>query len=235
VDLMIMHHTIDPAIRGPLLKTPSNAKEFMGKIEEHFQVSSKANASILMTKIINAKYTGQGSVREHIMKLIDMANKLKDLEMPLLESYLVQYIMLSLPSVFDYFTNNYNGSDKKWNLDELITKFSQKEERLRAEHKDFVNLISQDFNKNHGHGKSSGKFSRQNKGKGKKPYENPKKEVAKEVSSNKGSMCHHCNDWGHMRKDCAGFKAWLAKRGNDDAISFVDECRGLVTTQQILI
>jgi hypothetical protein len=31
---------------------------------------------------MNAKYMGQGSVREHIMKLIDMSNKLKDLEMP---------------------------------------------------------------------------------------------------------------------------------------------------------
>jgi hypothetical protein len=40
----------------------------MAKIEEHFQVSSKANASMLMTKMMNAKYIGQGSEREDIMK-----------------------------------------------------------------------------------------------------------------------------------------------------------------------
>jgi hypothetical protein len=74
VALMIMDHTIDPAIRGALPKTLSNAKEFMTKIEKHFQGSSKANASMLMTKMMNAKYTGQGSVREHIMKLIDVSN-----------------------------------------------------------------------------------------------------------------------------------------------------------------
>jgi hypothetical protein len=100
VALMIIDHTIDPAIRGALPKTPLSAKEFMAKIEEHFQGSSKVNASMLMTKMKNAKYSGQGSVVEHIMELIDMSNKLKDLEMPLPEPYLVHYIMLSLPTVF---------------------------------------------------------------------------------------------------------------------------------------
>jgi hypothetical protein len=99
----------------------------VAKIEKHFQGSSKANASKIMIKMMNAKYTGQGSVREHIMKLIDMSNKLKDLEMPLPEPYLVHYIMLSVPTVFNNFKINYNGSDKKWNLDELIAKCSQKE------------------------------------------------------------------------------------------------------------
>jgi hypothetical protein len=92
-------------------------------------------------------------------------------------------------------------------LAKLIAKCSQDEKKLRAKHMDLVNLISQDFNKNHGHGKSGGKSSCQKKGKGKNTYENPKKEGAKEVSSNKGPKCHHCNDWGHIRRDCVGFKA----------------------------
>jgi hypothetical protein len=75
---MNMDHTIDLAIRGALPKTPWSAKEFMSKIEERFQGSSKANASMLMTKMRNVKYMGQGSVREHIMKLIDTSNKLKE-------------------------------------------------------------------------------------------------------------------------------------------------------------
>jgi hypothetical protein len=97
----------------------------MAKIEEHFQGSSKANASMLMNKMMNAKYAGQEGVREHIMKLVDMSNNLKDLEMPLSEPYLVHYIMLSLATVFENFKIKYNGSDKKWNLIELIAKCSQ--------------------------------------------------------------------------------------------------------------
>jgi hypothetical protein len=93
VVLMIMDHTINLVIRGALHKTLSSATEFMAKIEEHFQCSSKANASMLMTKMVNTKYTGQGSVREHIMKLIDIFNKLNDLEMPLSEPCSLYYVV----------------------------------------------------------------------------------------------------------------------------------------------
>jgi hypothetical protein len=124
VTLVIMDHTIDHAIRA-LPKTPSNVMEFITKIEEHFQGSSKASVSMLITKMLNAKYTSQGSVRKHIMKFIDMSNKLKDLEMPLPEPYLIHYIMLSLTTIFDNFKINYNGSDNKWNLVELIAKSSK--------------------------------------------------------------------------------------------------------------
>jgi hypothetical protein len=101
VALMIMDHFIDPAaIRGSLSKTPDSAKAFMAKIEEYFQSSSKANASMLMNKMMHAKYDGRGSVREHILKMIDMSNKLKDLEMPPPDSYVIHYILLSVPSIF---------------------------------------------------------------------------------------------------------------------------------------
>jgi hypothetical protein len=36
---------------------------------------------MLMTKIMHAKYDGRGSVQEHIFNMIDMSNKLKELEM----------------------------------------------------------------------------------------------------------------------------------------------------------
>ena len=35
-------------------------------------------------------------------------------------------------------------------------------------------------------------------------------------------MCIFCKKTGHMQKDCAGFKKWLVKKGND-TISCVDE------------
>jgi hypothetical protein len=62
VTLMRMDNVIDPAIKGALPKNLENAKTFMAKIEKHFQGYSKANASILMTKMIQSKYDGRGSV-----------------------------------------------------------------------------------------------------------------------------------------------------------------------------
>jgi hypothetical protein len=235
VALMIMDHSIDVAIRGSLPKTPISAKTFMAKIEEYFQGSSKANASMLLTKMMNAKYEGHGSVREHILKMIDMSNKLKDPEMPLPDPYVIHYILLSQPSIFENFKINYNGSDKKWTTTELIAKYSQEEERLRTENKDYVNLIFQDLKKNFSHGQSSkksgGNSSQFKKGKGKKPYEkrhtdHHKKEAPKVdgvSEKKKGPKCLHCKYWGHIRRERVDFKAWLAKKCTNYIISFIDE------------
>jgi hypothetical protein len=129
VAFKIMDDAIDPAIRGALPKTANNAKTFMAKIEEHFKGSSKVNASILMSKLMQAKYDGRGNVHEHILNMIDMSNKLKDLECPLPKPYVIHYIMMSLPSCFGNFKINYNSSDKKWTTAELIANLSQEEER----------------------------------------------------------------------------------------------------------
>jgi hypothetical protein len=106
VAFMIMDNAIDPAIRGALPKIADNGKTFMAKIEEHFKGSSKANTSILMRKLMQAKYDGRGNVREHVLKMIDMSNKLNDLECPLPEPYVIHYIMISLPPCFGNFKIN---------------------------------------------------------------------------------------------------------------------------------
>jgi hypothetical protein len=158
VSFMIMDNVIDLAIRGAIPKIADNAKTFMAKTEEHFKGSSKANASILKSKLMQAKYNGCGNVCKHVLKMIDMSNKLKDLECPLLEPYVVHYIMMSLPSYFHNFKINYNSSDKKWTTTELIANLSQEEERLRIENDG--NLINFAKGSSSGHGKSGGNFSR---------------------------------------------------------------------------
>lgn len=157
----------------------------MAKIEEHFQGSSKANANILMSKMMQAKYDGCGNVREHVLKMIDMFNKLKDLECPLPNPYVMHYVMMSLPAAFGNFKINYNSSDKKWTMAELIVKLSQEEERLRTENDEHLVNFTKGFNS--GHGKSGGKFSRQ-KEKGKNPYDPPKEASKEDVADKKRSQ-----------------------------------------------
>jgi hypothetical protein len=73
--------------------------------------------------------------------MIDMSNKLKDIECPLPEPYVIHYIMMSLPPIFENFKINYNSSDKKWTMTEFIAKLSQEEERLRTENsKNIINF-----------------------------------------------------------------------------------------------
>jgi hypothetical protein len=116
-------------------------------------------------------------VSEHVLKMIDMSNKRKDLECPLPEPYVIHYIMMSLPSCFGNFKINYNSSDKKWTTTELIANLSQEEERLMTENS--VHLVNFAKGSSSGHGKSGGKFSHQ-KGKG-KSLMTPQKKLPKKM------------------------------------------------------
>jgi hypothetical protein len=167
---MIIDNAIDPATRMALPKTTENAKIFMAKIEEHFKGSNKANASILISKLMHVKYDGCENVHEHVLKMIDMSYKLKDLECPLSEPYVVHYTMMSLPSCFENFKINYNSSDKKWTTTELIANLSQEEKRLRTENDGY--LVNFTKGSSSSHEKYGRKFFHQ-KGKGKKPYDPP--------------------------------------------------------------
>jgi hypothetical protein len=62
VTIIIMDNAIDPDIREALPKTAENTKIFMAKIVEHFKGSSKANDSIVISKLMSAKYDGCGNV-----------------------------------------------------------------------------------------------------------------------------------------------------------------------------
>jgi hypothetical protein len=101
---------------------------------------------------------------EHVLKMIDISNKFMDLECPLPEPYVIQYIMMSLSSCFENFKINYNSSDKKWTRVELIANLSQEEERLMTENGGHIINFATDSSSDHV--KFGGKFSRE-KGKGK--------------------------------------------------------------------
>ena len=72
----------------------------MTSIEEYFKGSTKSNASTLLSQLMSAKYNGQGNVREHIMGMVDIRDKLKDLDCPLNDATLLHHVMISLPPVF---------------------------------------------------------------------------------------------------------------------------------------
>jgi hypothetical protein len=154
--------------------------------------------------MIHAKYDGRGNVREHVLKMIDMSNNLKDLECPLPDPYVIQYVMMSLPIAFRNFKINYNSSNKKWTMPQLIAKLSQEEERLMT--KNCGHLINFIKGSSFSHGKSDGKFSRQ-KGKG-KILMTPKGASKEDAADGKeGPKCRHCKKHGHIRRECDEFKA----------------------------
>ena len=111
--ISIMDLTISPTIRGALEKEPKNAKAFMKEIEEYFKGSTTANTSTLLSQLVSSKYKGQGSVREHIMGIVNIRDKLIELDCPHNDATLLHHIMISLLPVFEPFKVSYNASDQK--------------------------------------------------------------------------------------------------------------------------
>ena len=61
-----------------------------------------------------------------------MANKLKTMNMPLPEPFIVQLVFKSLPKDFVIFHVNYNAQTEEWNLEKLIAMCVQEEDRLKT-------------------------------------------------------------------------------------------------------
>jgi hypothetical protein len=111
-------------------------------------------------KMVSTKYSRSTGIRELIMMMVDMAGKLKTMDMTISDGFLVHFIMTSLPSPkFEVFEVNYNLLTEKWNVSELIAKCVQEKERQKANNKDQVNLVGQGKRRNHGDPKSKKKLN----------------------------------------------------------------------------
>lgn len=158
-----------------------------------------------MTKLTNMNYDGNGNVREHIMKLTDIASKLKSLDVVISDSFLVQLAISSLPKEFGQLKVTYNSSREKWSLNELISICAQEEERLKREKGETVNFV------NHGNGNQASKNFKKSGKKNKKPFQpnagGEKKGLGPEPAKFKERRCFFCKKKGHMKKECHKYKA----------------------------
>ncbi|CAH9139583.1 unnamed protein product [Cuscuta epithymum] len=197
--VMVIKNSISVAIRGAIPDS-ENAKTYLEYVEEQFKGTSKAHVSTLILKMLTSKYDGVSGIREHIMKMSDMSNKLKSMDMEISEGFLVHFIMTSLPASYGPFKINYNTQKEKWTMSELIAMCVQEEERLKAERPDVAHLTTTNSKKRKG--------NRQGGGKG-----NISKVPKIGASVNSGPYCKFCRFKGHYQRGCLKFKAWLTKKG----------------------
>jgi hypothetical protein len=85
-----------------------------------------------MDEFINIRYDVNGNVRDHIMEIVNIAAKLKDLKMSVFNGFVAHFIIRSLPQDYEAFNVNYNILKEKWPLSDLITMCVQEQERLKA-------------------------------------------------------------------------------------------------------
>ncbi|PNX55051.1 pleiotropic drug resistance protein 1-like [Trifolium pratense] len=122
---MFIKTKISAAIRGSI-EHHENVKDLIKAIDEQFVSSDKARASTLIIKLMNL--TEVRGVRDHIMRMRDIAAQLKDLEVTMFDSFLVHYILCTLPHQYGPFKISYNTHKDKWSINELLTMCVQEEE-----------------------------------------------------------------------------------------------------------
>ncbi|RVW94724.1 Retrovirus-related Pol polyprotein from transposon TNT 1-94 [Vitis vinifera] len=150
--------------------------------------------------MITMKYDGHSGVREHIMKMSDMASQLKGMDMAISKGFLVHFIMTSLPSQFGPFKINYNTQKDKWKMSELIAMCVQEEERLKVEKPDMAHLTI-------GPNKKSFK-----KGKGKKNKQGNDVSHNGQKDENK-IQCHFCHKKGHKEEIVLALRLGWKRKG----------------------
>ena len=116
--LIVIKSSIEDPIRGAIPEC-TTATEYLKKVESQFTGSSKAYAGTLIKRLVNEKYTG-GGIREHILRMSNMASKLKPMDMGLKDEFLVHLIFASLPKEYETFVINYNLQLEKWDIEKLI-------------------------------------------------------------------------------------------------------------------
>ena len=127
------------------------------------------------------------------MQIRDIAAQLKTLEVEISDSFLVHYILNTLPQQYGPFKISYNTHKDKWSINELLTVCVQDEGMLKMELGESALMTMERKDQNQA----------KKKGKGKIPPQGGIKKV---------NRCFFYKKNEHMKKGCTKFQKWLEKR-----------------------
>ena len=141
LSMMFIKTKISASIRG-FIEQINKVKPLLKAIDEQFETSDKALASTLIMQFSSTKITGTRGVRDHIMRMRDIADQLQTLEVTMSDTFLVHYILNTLPQQYSPFKISYNPHKDKWSINELLTMCVQEEGRLMMEEGKQIDLTT---------------------------------------------------------------------------------------------
>ena len=100
------------------------ALEYLKLVEECFYFTDKSLVGRIMAELTTMKYNGSRSMQQHVLDMTNIAARLKTLGMTVDDSFLVQFILNSLPQEYGLFQINYNTIKDKWDVNELASKLT---------------------------------------------------------------------------------------------------------------
>ena len=201
LSVMFIKTKITAGIRGSV-DQHENVRDLLKAIDEQFITSDKALASTLIMKFSSLRLTNIKGVREHIMQMRDITAQLKKLEVNMSESFLVHYILNTLPPQYSPFKISYNTHKDKWSINELMTMCVQEEERLVMELGESALMVT-----------TRGKNKTDKHQANQKAYQQGKGKIPPQADIKKEARCFFCKRKGHMKKECTKFERWSEKKG----------------------
>ena len=141
LSVMFINTKISAGIRGSV-KQIDKVKPLLKAIDEQFATSNKALVSTLIMQFSSTKLTGITGVCDHIMRMRDIATQLKSLEVTMSDTFLVHYILNTLPQQYSPFKISCSTHKDKWSINELLIMCVQEEGRLMMEEDEKVNLTT---------------------------------------------------------------------------------------------
>ena len=202
------------------LPVDCTAKEMMTAIEARNRISSNAEVGTLLQKLFNMKYDGTAGVRDYVLRMVNLKTKLQALSVTIPDACIVHQALNTLPPDFGIIKTNYNSQDETWSVNDLIARVVAEEEKLKKE-KEHMALYAASYHK-----KKNKKFkSRTHKGTQETTSQSDNMGPKKTFLKKDGDRCFFCKKKGHMKKECAKFKAWMSKRGltGNDFLTLVCE------------
>ncbi|XP_070005609.1 uncharacterized protein [Nicotiana sylvestris] len=118
LSIMFMRMNIANNIKSTIPQTESD-REYLKFMEERFPSVYKSLAGTLMAELTTMEFDGLRSMQNHIIDMTSIAAKLQTLGMKVDDSFLVQFILNSLPPEYGPFQINYNIIKDKWNVSKL--------------------------------------------------------------------------------------------------------------------
>ncbi|XP_075076403.1 uncharacterized protein LOC142163052 [Nicotiana tabacum] len=124
-------------------KSFHKAWERSNRLNLMFMRMNKSLAGTLMAELTTIKFDGSISMQNHIIEMTNIAARLQTLGMKVDDSFLVQFILNSLPPEYEPFQINYNIIKDKWNVSELSHMLTQEESRLKKQRSHSINFMGQ--------------------------------------------------------------------------------------------
>ena len=92
--MAVIKNTIEPAIVDSISECDTVTK-YLERIKSQFTGSLKTYVTQLIKQLVTERYSGNGGIREHILRMSNLTSKLKPMDLALKEEFLIHLILLS--------------------------------------------------------------------------------------------------------------------------------------------